>query len=82
MGARISVAILFAAFFVGSFSHASENSDRNVRINRCIKLLQPQDKALRNSWRGSCGEAALEAELSNLGLLPEPDGGIERNEPA
>jgi hypothetical protein len=67
---------------MGSVSHASENSDRNTRINQCIKLLQPQDKALRNNWRGSCGEAALEAELSNSGLLPESEGRIESDENA
>jgi hypothetical protein len=83
MGAQTPIlAVLLAAFYVGSFSHASENSDRNARINQCIRLLQPQDKVLRNNWRGSCGEAALEAELSSLGLLPVPDSKIVSDENA
>jgi hypothetical protein len=83
MRARIlAAAALLILSHMGQSLRASENSDRQARINQCIKLLQPRDKALRNNWRGSCGEAALEAELANLGLLPEPNSRIEFDENA
>ncbi|MGJ4899699.1 hypothetical protein ACQR2B_32490 [Bradyrhizobium oligotrophicum] len=76
------VAALLIVSHMGSSSRASENSERNARMNQCIKLLQAEDKSLRNYWRGSCGETALEAELNSSGLLPASSSGIEPEESA
>jgi hypothetical protein len=57
---------LILAAVVTSNSRANEDSERKARMDQCIKLLQPQDKALKNFWRGHCGETELDAELAAM----------------
>ncbi|MES5486499.1 hypothetical protein QMZ05_27390, partial [Bradyrhizobium sp. INPA03-11B] len=43
---------------------------RNARINACIRILQQNDKALKNAWRGHCGADELDEELAGTAADP------------
>lgn len=45
-------------------TYASDESMRNARMNSCVKLLQKNDRALRNSWKGHCGTDELDKEVA------------------
>jgi hypothetical protein len=61
--------ILFCSIACACFSSGAigeptqEDLNRNARMNQCIKLLQPQDKGLRNHWRRHCSEDEVDDEL-------------------
>jgi hypothetical protein len=65
MGYSRTVLVLILSTFASTVQ-ANDDIDRNKRMNQCIRLLQPQDSALRNYWRGHCGETELAAELAAM----------------
>jgi len=59
----------FVSLPLGAAS-ASEDAMRNARMNSCIKILQQNDKALKNGWRGHCGADELDKELAGTAANP------------
>jgi hypothetical protein len=49
----------------------SEDRMRNARMNACIKILQQNDKALKDNWRGHCGTEELDQELAGSPADPQ-----------
>jgi hypothetical protein len=74
---RIHIAL--TSFFLGLIiacvsAQAGPNSEdrmRNSRINACIKILQSNDKTLKNWWQGHCGTEELDRELADNPASPE-----------
>jgi hypothetical protein len=50
---------------------SSEDRMRNARMNACIKILQQNDKALKDHWRGHCGTEELDQELAGSPADPQ-----------
>jgi hypothetical protein len=74
MRLHIAHAAVFLGLITGSMlAQAGPNSEdrmRNIRMNACIKLLQVNDKALKNWWRGHCGTEELDEELADNPISP------------
>jgi hypothetical protein len=71
---RLAVPLCLGLIIACASAQAASNLEdkmRNNRINACIKLLQANDKALRNWWQGHCGTDELDEELANNPAGPE-----------
>jgi len=68
----LTALMLSVSFVAGSVGAAPNSTDRmrNERMNACIKILQQNDKALKNNWRKRCGTDELNQELAGTPADP------------
>ncbi|WP_229266846.1 hypothetical protein [Leptospira sp. severe_002] len=67
-----AVALVSSASFLACLpAYSSDNTMRNARMNACVKILQQNDKALRNTWRGRCTPAEVENEIAGTPADPK-----------